>query len=465
MKSKHLFILGAIFLVLIVGVIAKMNQQPPELANEEFASLNLEFDELLVSKIEMFKADHHDKGTAIVRDEEGWVVQSLQNARGDKDKIEGFFKTIRNAKGEIRGVNEFLFSDFGIVDNEGFHVKLSDAKDNTLLHFLVGTKTIQQGRLFIRRNGSENTFLTDTNFLLAMGIFKMSEENITRAYFVSTQMLYFDKNDVTSLEVKQWANGKEFVTASVVLETDPFDAAKTAWKFKRDDLPFQIGDDKVTQFLDSLKTWRAQEAFPPEDKNYDFSDPILQITAGLKDGSDIVLKGLAQDAESQSYPIYISNQPVFYHMFMYYFENMQAQDHRFFGDNPFGITENNISKFVIHRDKEEPLTVDPKDERWKGFSVFLNDIKNFRAKELTFDDQVMKKVKSPEKNFLEIFVAGKDVQIMDVGEPVNDRKRDYVALIRGNKTPFLINGSTYRNIFENIERIETEPPKEDKMGP
>ena len=55
MKPKQLLFLSAIFALLVLAVVLRQLQRPPELTTEEYAPLDFSFDESRIGKIEIYK--------------------------------------------------------------------------------------------------------------------------------------------------------------------------------------------------------------------------------------------------------------------------------------------------------------------------------------------------------------------------------------------------------------------------
>ncbi len=464
MKRSHLLILGIILSFLAIGVALKQFAKPKELSTEVFASLGFAFDMSSVSKIEIFKGAGSDKGILLVKEGANWQAKSLANAHADQEKIENFLKKILEAKGELRGTSKSLFSGFGIGPEEAFHVKLSNSTGSELLHFLIGAKKKAQEEVFVRRSESEQIFFTDTNFPLATGIHRDSSDAILESgYWASTQMIDFDTNQVVSLRVARRFDGQEIVTAQALLETDSKDPSKKGWKFVRNDLPFPIDGEKVVQFLELLKTSKAEEAIDPAHAKLDFSSPLITIDIGFKNSPAINLRVISLGGDASSYPAQVSGSPVLFHLFPFLFENLQIDDSHFFKEKALAITKEHLEKLVIHSDGAT-TTVDPGAKDWKGLAAYLKDIESFQVKALVFDSKQKKKVKSPAKYALEIYETNELPQILDVGDPLED-KNGYAAVMHGNSVPFVIQNWVFQKLFENLKRLEEGPEAKETAAP
>lgn len=462
MKPRQLLFLAAIFALLILIVVLRQLKQPPELATEEYAPLDLSFDEAQLGKIELYasKREGDESPVSLVKDQTDWKIPTLWNARADSDKIEGFLTLIKSAKGEIRANDRSLFEDFGIRDEEAFHVKLSDQADHELLHLLIGTKKADYQTLFVRKKDSDHVYMTNANLYGQIGIYGDPDTNAPKSdYWASTQLAHYEDESVKEIEKIRFQDGREIVTASVALAVDPYDSTKKEWTFKRDGIPFPIDPEKIKQFLSSIKSWRAMEVLNPTSKDYGFATPVWRLSIGREGSEPIMLTAGPHDSEADAYPIQVSTEPVVYQLSKYYFENLDIDDSKFFRDDPLQVEPDHVEKLVVHAGKQE-FSFEPKQKTWEALTNYLNDLKTFRVDRLIFDEKEKKLVKPRGKNWIEIQLEGKVPQILDVGEPISKDSSMYAAVIRDSDHPFAIDDSVFQKFFGNLDRLAEPKNKE-----
>ncbi|OGX04160.1 MAG: hypothetical protein A3G87_08945 [Omnitrophica bacterium RIFCSPLOWO2_12_FULL_50_11] len=461
MKPKQLLFLSAIFALLVLAVVLRQLQRPPELTTEEYAPLDFSFDESRIGKIEIYKPKGADEETqvSLVKEETGWKISTLWNARADVDKVEQFLTQIKHAKGEIRAKDQSLFEDFGIRDDEALHVKLSDLSENELLHLLIGTKKADDRSLFIRKNDSEVVYVTNANLYGQMGVYGNPDTEPPKSdYWVSTQLAHYDTDSVKRIEKVRFEKGVEIVTARVALTIDPYDSTKREWKFERSGLPFAIDPEKIKQFLESAKTWVAKDVVDSKAKDYGFSSPLWRLSI-VQDGREpIILTAAPYDSEADAYPIQVSTEPVVFQLSKYYFENLDIDDSKFFRDNPLQVEPDQVEKLVIHTPKQE-MSFEPKQKTWEGLTNYLNDLKTFRVDRMLFDAREKKKVGPEGENWIKIQLVGKAAQFLDVGELITKDTKTYAASIRGTDHPFAIDDSMFQKLFGNLDRLATPEDK------
>lgn len=184
MNIRQIVVLAIILAVLAGGIVWKQYRKPPEFVSEEYAALDFSFDPEQAAKIELAKGEGGPAVT-LVKQDGGWRVSNLLNARADKIKIEQLLKTVREAKGELRGKEPSLFQDFGITDAGAYRLAILDAGDKPLLILLIGTKKPAYESIFLRRKGSDSVYLSNADLFGQMGLWgDPAAESLNADYWV-----------------------------------------------------------------------------------------------------------------------------------------------------------------------------------------------------------------------------------------------------------------------------------------
>lgn len=457
MKQKQLANLAVVFVVLALLVTLKNTRKPKELTTQEFASLNLSFDMELVASVDLFRPKEKDQEEYVemVREDKGWKIKSFLNARADSKKIGDFLKAVQSAQGEIRGKDKSLFKDFGIGEEDAYGIRLQDSKGKNILDLRLGLKKVGSGSFFIRKEGSDLVYLSEADLFGKMGIYgDPKEESLGHDYWAAKNVLDLKPEEVKALEVKRPFKGEG--TAAGVSRAP---ADLRSWKFHRTDLPFKIGPEKVINFIESFKTWGAQRIADPKEKDYGFDSPRWQLILTPVDGEPVTVTAVLPDPETKSVPIQVSSEPVVFLMAPYYAENMNADDGRFFEDNPLGVDAGKIQTLAVHADKKH-FELHPKDKQWEGLTRYLEELKNFRPSKLIFDPEMKKKAKGG-RYWIQIVKEGAPEPLfLDFGDKISDT--EYVVSIRGNAYPFAAADAYFQQFFEDTARLEA--PVEGKKG-
>ncbi|MBN1689114.1 MAG: DUF4340 domain-containing protein [Candidatus Omnitrophica bacterium] len=455
MKPKQILILGIIFGLLVLGVLAKQFQKPAELATDEFVALDLSFEKDQVKGIEIYKGEglREEEKVEIAKVGEGWRVSSLFGARADKKKIDELLEGIQAAKGEIRGRSPELFGDFKIRDEEAFHIRLLNGTGKEVLHLLVGLKKAGFQSIFIRKKEMAFVFLTDANLLTQIGVFGDPEEDKPGSdYWASTQMVTIDPEKVKRIETVRFEEGKGVMTSSVALETDPYDSTKSDWVLQRDEVPFPVDGGKITKFLETLNNARAQKIVNPEDKVGALESPVWRLTLWVAEEEPWVMTAGARDEATNSYPVRVSTEPVVFQLSEYYFKRFDIDDSQFFSANPLGVEADKVEKLSLKVDKKEKV-FSFEEEKSEEMKTYLNGLKDFKVERLLFDIKEKSGVKSPGDAWLEIQIKDKPLALIDVTQKKDDDK-EYFAVMRGNTHPFVISKTTYEKLFKDIDKLK-----------
>jgi len=466
MKSKQLINLTVILVVLIGLVIYKQSQKPAELAVQEYAPLELKFEQETVASVTLMKPikDEQEEYVELVKQEVRWVMASLNGARVDEKKVDEFLAEIHKAKGELRAQDKSLLPDFGIGDDEGYHVILRDQEKKDILNFYIGTEKANQYSIFVRQSGEGRVFLTSANLFGKLGIYgKPEEESLDNNYWAELNLLDVTADQVMGIQTTRFTEGAPLVTSHLTAVKDSEDGDKKKWSYVKDDIPFAIDAEKIKRFVESFQTWRGQRVLDPdqEDANYGFENPQWQLIFTLQGGVEVKIVAGRTDESSRSTYMDVSSEPVVFQMSPYYFENMDIDDSKFFIDNPLRIDAAKIAKMVVQKEKER-YEVYPMERTWDDLTAYIEDIKTSRFSRLLFDAEEVKKVDSPSKTFVEIFKEGEEIPIvLDIGGVVLEAPKEFAAIIRNTAQPLAFSSSYHRRLFEQMSRLEA-PPEETK---
>lgn len=463
MKTKQVFTLGLIFLVLIVGVILKEMQKPAELATQEYVPLDLSFDVEKVGKVDVSRLLNKEKDeeayVELVKKDEGWRVKTFYDARADEAKITGFLETIKSAKGEMRAQSKEVLGDFGITEDEAFKILLLDAGGKELLSLRVGTLKNRGRSIFVRRAGENKVFMTDADIFGKMGIFgKPEESDLGTDYWVDLRLVQFDTAKAKKIEIKSFEDGGEILKSEVVK-----DAGK--WSYVREGLPFEIDGTKVEQHLNSLQGWRAQKVLEPETEDLGFDSPQWQMKIAFDGEEDILIKAGNINEDAKAYYIQVSSEPAPFQLTHFYFENMNIDDSRFFKNNMLGADAAKLEKLTIAT-KTNTYEFSPAEKTWQELTDYINQLANFRPQALIFKDENKAHVKSPSTQFIEL--KKKDIEtplIVDIGEKVNEESREHAVTVRGNDYPFILKESDISKFFEGFDKIKNAEPSDEPEAP
>lgn len=320
MKTKQIWTLLVILAIFAAGTFFRQTQKPAELSVEEFAPLDLSFDESLTAKIIFERNWEEHEGVKpaqkveLVKKDGVWKLPGLFNAPVNESKVKEFFKQVREARGEQRAAGKQFFKDFGISDNESFKVSLYPETGNAFLEFFLGLKTTGDS-FFLRKKGSDIIYLTGTNFLPQMGIYgDPAKANLDSEPWAAVDFLKFDPAKVRGIEIKTFEKGRETVKTSL-------EFFGGQWKIKP---AFTSADNqKVSDFIAGMGNWRADKVVSAESK--DFTKPFWQMTVLLDGGQTKIFTAAPfdkKDEKAEAVYIQVSGQAAAYQLSKNFFENL-----------------------------------------------------------------------------------------------------------------------------------------------
>lgn len=459
MKPKQIFILAILLGILVAAVTIKSFHKPAELATEEFTPLDLSIHSDDVFKIDILKPKtgeaEKEEYVELERVNGNWAVKSLFNANADSQKIQSILDTLKNAKGEIRARDKELHGDFKIKEDEALRIKLSNSSQAVLLELLVGMRKTGQ-MLFVRKAGEDAVYLTEADIFGQVGLYgEPDKEGLSSDFWASLSVADLDPEKVEKFEIHRMEGGADIVSASLEKGPDPADATRKIWQNSRPaQNPFRADPEKVKQYLSNIKTWRAQKALDPNAKDYGFAKPSWKLVAQLPENKTFEITAGGIDDATKSYYIKVTDQPIVFQLIHYYFENLDADDSRFYPDsNVLSIENEKVTKLVVHSDKKE-MKFNPKEKTWEALTNYLNMLKNdFRVKRLVFDAVEQKKARPSGRYWLEIQKEGEPSKFIDMGDMISLESKEYAAQIRGAGLPFAIDEALFKKLFENPDAL------------
>jgi hypothetical protein len=106
---------------------------------------------------------------------------------------------------------------------------------------------------------------------------------------------------------------------------------------------------------------------------------------------------------------------------------MDRDESKFFVDNPFDINPDKVELLKIHKGEKE-WSFNPKQKKWESLTTYLNDLKNFTVTRLLFN--APEKKKATPLQWIEIQKEGASSTILEVGDIVSEKNKEYAANLR-----------------------------------
>jgi len=282
MKKKSIFILLAIFAILVVVAIVlegPVRGRGKKEADKE-SILFPEFDADQVSSVEITTPERSVK---LSRENDSWVVATADNYPAAPEAIEEMLETIRNLKlNRIASKSAEKYTQFR-VDEAGVDVKMLGAGEDALAHFIVGKPGPDYVfSTYLRKADRDEVLLVDGSIRSAFdkGSRGWRDRTIVKFDPAQVQRLTLISQDKGEIAIEAQENGGwQIIKPEVVLANK-----ETVDKIVRD-----IADLTADNFAEKKDL-----------KEYKLNEPPSKLMIDLKDGtSRIVLIG--DEANRQLY--------------------------------------------------------------------------------------------------------------------------------------------------------------------
>ena len=193
MKTKQLFILGAIFVVLAILILIFENpfgQSEYEKKVETAMPLFPNFTAEQVAKIEITATG---ETTTLSKQNDSWVVASMDNYPADSEGVAELLSKVTEFKNTQRVSNNPEKQSEFEVDSTGVEAKLMDINDKVLAHLFVGKTTPGFLSSYVRPADSNEVYV-------AQGYLQSVFDKGTRTWKDRT-IFNFNKGIVTQLNI------------------------------------------------------------------------------------------------------------------------------------------------------------------------------------------------------------------------------------------------------------------------
>lgn len=348
MEKKQILILVLILGALTIGIVAKSWIQ----ANDFTVQSGVTTEDAVLFQLDPAKVERIliGKGPStppieLFKEKDLWRVKSLWGVRADAGKVKNLLEKLQSAKGELRGTQKKLFSDFGIRDEEALSIIITDAGNKALLDLRVGIQQAGMQGCFLRKAGSEEVYLSEVNVPGLLGIYASLKEGLPlNDYWADVTLFNLQAEKVQKITVHFIKNGVKTMTAGVALVVDSKDTTKKTWSFlQRPDKSSSLDPEKVTRFIATLNSIKAIGVADPNGKNYGLENPSLEVAVTEGDEETVLSLG-AKDEKANIYFVKLSNSTTVFTLTAYYFEDLGIDDTRFLKEPPPPAADSKKSK-------------------------------------------------------------------------------------------------------------------------
>lgn len=271
MKTKQLFILGAIFIVLAIVVLILENpfgQSEYEKKIETAVPLFPNFNQGQVATIEIIA---NGETTTLSKQNDNWVVASMDNYPADSEGISELLSKVAEFKNtQLVSNNPEKQAEFE-VDSTGVEAKLMDANGTLLAHLFVGKTTPGFLSSYVRAADANDVYV-------AQGYLQSVFDKSTRTWKDRT-IFDFNKGIATQLNI---SSPEEIVE----LRLD----ADGTWQMLKP-VASAVKQDEVDSLLTTLSDLDTDDFAEMSDdlSEYGLDTPQSTISAVRNDGTTATL--------------------------------------------------------------------------------------------------------------------------------------------------------------------------------
>ncbi len=323
MKSKNMIILVVVLAVLVVIYLAQNMGSDKMTVSESLLDLYPDFNSSSVTAIKAYKQDYPDSGLMFVKQDNNWLVESYYNAPAKVSEIEKLFTDIDNLQGEIRSLNQDLFSDYDIEDAKALHVEFLGSDNSEIAHILFGKGVPQASRSsFLRNYGQDTVYMGSENFISRFAAWNADPaKRLPAKRWVEMKLADFDKESSKQIELVKGKTKYLFEKQEQSVMEDTVETTKEVWvqvKPSKD----KLDEMKIDGILSRIGALRAMEIVSGEIlPDQGLVDPKYIAGVTLKDGATQVFSfGAETDTTSSAYYVKVEGRPLVYKVAKFNFE-------------------------------------------------------------------------------------------------------------------------------------------------
>ncbi|MGH2570368.1 MAG: DUF4340 domain-containing protein [bacterium] len=221
MKPKVLAVLGGVLVVLALVSWATSRSKYSTAEGGGFEPiLEASLDTGSVQSVKAWLGSSPDSSVELSRADEGWEVASRWGWPAKPEQVIKLFDDLAGLKGEKRASSEAVLGDFRIDDAGALHVAGFGAGGTELFHLLVGKGALRGGE-FVRRNGSNDVYLTPARLASSFGIWGDEPKPPDQKRWINLQVHKAERTDVDRIVLRQGSREIAFEKVFAEVEVPP----------------------------------------------------------------------------------------------------------------------------------------------------------------------------------------------------------------------------------------------------
>lgn len=182
-----------------------------------FVSILDSFDPAKVQSVKAWLGEFPDQPVVLTRSGDGWVVSSRWDWPAKEDLVKRLMDDLQNLKGEKRASSPEVLADFQADDSLGLHVVGTGSGGSQLFDLVVGKTSIRGGG-FVRKNGSDDVYLTQAPLRSSFGVWGDEPKAPDPKRWIELRVEQEDREDVNRITIHD--DGKDIVLEKEIAMTE-----------------------------------------------------------------------------------------------------------------------------------------------------------------------------------------------------------------------------------------------------
>ncbi|MCP4633123.1 MAG: DUF4340 domain-containing protein [candidate division Zixibacteria bacterium] len=306
MKSKNIVILAIIFAVLIVLYIIQNVSTNRMAVTESTVSIVEGLNSEDIGEIRVYRPGKINSGLHLVKSDNDWHVKSRYNAPAKVNETDKLIGELSNLRGEVRGKNQELVSDFGLADSEAVILDITGNTGEPLSTLLLGKQGPDYRGCFIKKKDSPMIYFTSNDLTGSFGLSTDDSEPDSKKW-VELKMIEFAKEELQKIKIIARNKSIELlnqIPPATGQVPDPSQAPIKEWVKGNISGGVDLEDTKVNTLVSRVVNFRATDVANPDSAEYygfDKSRYKAEITDPAGDVYSLLIGNKLKEDEKKYY--------------------------------------------------------------------------------------------------------------------------------------------------------------------
>ncbi len=279
MKTRSLFILAAVLLVLVGLKFVQRSSHESKLSESSFTEL---FPMVATGEIGRLVIDGPGAGSIeLVRSGTAWRVETSHGHPAADDKLERLLGELVGLKGEFRSDRESVLADYALDDKRAVHLTAFDLSGKELGHLLLGERLSGAAGFFAMKAGEKRAYAASGNLLGDLGIWGDSRDPAAKS-FLDLKAFSVDRQQVDAIVLASGSKTLELSKAFAAPAADTLAVDRGTYRWLAGGK--ELDRAKTDGVLGALASVQAQNVLDPA-ADYGFAATGRAVELRLADGS------------------------------------------------------------------------------------------------------------------------------------------------------------------------------------